>query len=124
MERVRIFDLIFGESLHSEVIKKSYSLINFLYNNGKIKEREIDIIWDCATKKHEAYKAAILKALTNLVMKVSLTHTNYIFNKVKSMNLSEIDKFCINLIRQISRRLSLNDLEKEYKNGPSTQNRS
>ena len=79
MEKVNIFELVFGESLHSEVIKKSYTLINFLYKNGKIKEKEIDIIWDCATKKHEAYKSAILKALTNLTMKVSLEHVNYIF---------------------------------------------
>ena len=31
-----IFNIIFGESLHPEVIKKSYFLLEFLYKNGKI----------------------------------------------------------------------------------------
>ena len=32
----KIFDLIFGDSLHSECIKKSYTILEFLYQNGKI----------------------------------------------------------------------------------------
>lgn len=85
MDRVRIFDLVFGDSLHSEVIKKSYALLNFLYQNNRIKKREIDKIWDCATKKHEAYKVAILKALSFLSKKASLADLNYIFEKLKSL---------------------------------------
>jgi hypothetical protein len=66
MDEQRIFNLIFGESLHSEVIKKSNILLGFLYSQERIRVEELDIIWDCATKKHEAYKVAVLKALTYL----------------------------------------------------------
>jgi hypothetical protein len=85
MEKENIFNLIFGESLHTEVIKKSYSILEFLYKAGKITEKEFDIIWDCATKKHEAYKVAILKALSFLASKCSLEHLKYLFNKIKSL---------------------------------------
>jgi hypothetical protein len=36
MDKNGIFNTIFGESLHPEVIKKSYFLLEFLYKNGKI----------------------------------------------------------------------------------------
>lgn len=79
MDKERIFELIFGESLHSEVIKKSYNLLQFLYQNDRIQKKEIDIMWDCATKKHEAYKVAIIKALSNLSQKFSIDHLAYLF---------------------------------------------
>lgn len=85
MDKERIFELIFGDSLHSEVIKKSYQLLHFLYSNQRIQEKEIDIMWDCATKKHEAYKVAIIKALTFLSHKFSIEHLAYLFQKLKSL---------------------------------------
>lgn len=63
-------------------------------------------MWDCATKKHEAYKVAILKALTFLSTKASLEHLRYLFAKLKSIHMSEIDKFCLQLLRSIARKLS------------------
>lgn len=32
----RVFDIVFGDSLHSEVIKKSYQMLEFMYINGRI----------------------------------------------------------------------------------------
>lgn len=111
MEEENIFFMIFGESLHSEVIKKSYSILDFLYKNEKIQNKEFDIIWDCAIKKHEAYKVAILKALGFLGQKCSLDHLRYLFYKIKSLPLSEIDRFAIQLLRTIARKLSNIDSE-------------
>lgn len=67
------------------------------------------MIWDCATKKHEAYKVAIIKALTFLSSKFSIEHLSYLFLKVKSLQMNEIDKFCLQLIRNIARRISNSD---------------
>jgi len=36
LEKHKIFDIVFGDSLHSEVIKKSYTLLDFLYKNGRL----------------------------------------------------------------------------------------
>lgn len=84
--REKVFEIIFGDSIHSEVVKKSNSLLSFLYSVGKIQTNEIDIIWDCAINKHEAYKAAILKALTNLSSKLSIDHLKYLLHKIKSLS--------------------------------------
>ena len=105
LEGNSIFELVFGYSLHSEVIKKSYTMVDFLYTNGKITKREIDKMWECATKKHEAYKVAILKALAFLATKASVDDLAYLFNKVKSIPLQEVDKFCLDLVKSISKKL-------------------
>jgi hypothetical protein len=63
-------------------------------------------MWDCATKKHEAYKVAILKALAFLASKASHEHLQYLFYKLKTLHLTEIDKFCLGLIRSIAKKLS------------------
>ena len=48
MDQNEIFVMIFGESFHPEVIKKSYFLLEFLYNNKKIGEEQLNMMWDCA----------------------------------------------------------------------------
>lgn len=101
----RVFELVFGDSLHSEVIKKSYTLLDFLYSNGKITKRELDKMWECATKKHEAYKVAILKALAFLATKANVEHLRYLFGKLKAIPLAEVDKFCLDLIKSIAKKL-------------------
>lgn len=87
------------------MIKKSYALLNFLYQHNRIKKKEIDKIWDCATKKHEAYKVAILKALAFLSAKASLSDLSYIFEKLKSLQMNEVDKFCLGLLKAIAKKL-------------------
>ena len=62
-------------------------------------------MWDCATKKHEAYKVAILKALTFIATKASIEDLKYLFAKVKSIAIPEVDKFCLELIKAIAKKL-------------------
>ena len=84
MEKENFFDIIFGESVHPEVIKKSFPLLDFLYTNNKLGVPEFEIMWHIATKKHETFKVAIIKALTHLATKTIPEHTELLFHKVKS----------------------------------------
>jgi hypothetical protein len=105
-EQNKIFDIIFGDSLHSECIKKSYSILEFLYHNGRIQRREFDKMWECATKKHEAYKVGILKALAFVATKAKIDDLKYLFTKLKSIPLAEVDKFCLDLMKAIAKKLT------------------
>ena len=62
-------------------------------------------MWDCATKKHEAYKVAILKSLAFLATRANLQDLHYLFQKLKSLQTSEIDKFDLALLKAIAKRL-------------------
>jgi hypothetical protein len=75
--------MMFGESLHPEVIKKSFFLLEFLYDNQRIHEEEINLMWNCAMQKHEVYRVAILKALIFLGSKVNCKELRLIYLKIK-----------------------------------------
>ncbi len=81
-----------------------------MYRKKRIGSAEIDTMWFCATKKHEAYKVAVLKALTFLASKASLDHLEDLFSKVLQIPNKELDKFVLQLVRAIARRLSGVDL--------------
>lgn len=74
-----IFNMLFGESLHSEVIKKSHFLLDFLYANNKVGETQINMMWEQAMNKHEAYKIAIFKALIFLASKAKVNEIRFLF---------------------------------------------
>ena len=63
-------------------------------------------MWHVATKKHEAFKGAIFKALTYLAEKVSLPELNFLFQKVKSLPLRDHDKFSLELLKAIAKKLA------------------
>ena len=78
MDKNQIFNMMFGESFHPEVIKQSDFLLEFLYHNNRIGEQQINMMWDFAMQKHEVYKVAIMKALINLAQKVKCNELNII----------------------------------------------
>ena len=63
-------------------------------------------MWFCATKKHEAYRVAVFKALNFLASKATLEHLEDLFSKVQQIPNKELDKFVLQLVRSIARRLS------------------
>lgn len=79
MDQNQIFNMIFGESLHPEVIKKSYFLLEFLYDNDRVGVDQINMMWDCAIQKHEVYRVAILKAFIFLGSKVKCKELRLIY---------------------------------------------
>jgi hypothetical protein len=59
LEKINIFDIIFGENIHEAILKKSSSVLIFLYINKKLPFEKIDYIWKMAQEKHEAISAFI-----------------------------------------------------------------
>ena len=103
----QIFSIFFGASLNAEVIKKSYYLLDFLYKNDQIQEKELNKMWMVATKKHEAFKASIFSALQFIVMRgMKPKELNFLYEKLKSMPLREHDKFSLNLLKTIAKGLA------------------
>jgi hypothetical protein len=46
MDTHNLTDLIFGEHYHSELVKRSVSLLKFLYEKGRFTVAGIDRIWE------------------------------------------------------------------------------
>lgn len=74
MEDIKIFEIIFGENIHEALLKKSSSILIFLYMNNKLSLEKIDFIWKMAQEKHEAISASIQSIFSDLISYLSLDH--------------------------------------------------
>ncbi len=78
LEKINIFEIIFGENIHEAILKKSASVLIFLYINRKLHFEKIDYIWKVAQEKHEAISASIQVIFSELISYLSLDHVKVI----------------------------------------------
>jgi len=74
LEKINIFGIIIGENIHEAILKKSASVLIFLYMNNKLPFEKIDYIWKMAQEKHEAISASIQAIFSELISYLSLDH--------------------------------------------------
>ena len=55
LEKENMFDIVFGESIHVELISRALPLLTFLYENNKMSNERLDLIFDLAHGKHEVH---------------------------------------------------------------------
>lgn len=60
-------------------------------------------MWDVATKKHEAFKSVILRALAFLTSVLKPKELRFIFEKVRGMNLKDHDAASLALLKSIAK---------------------
>jgi hypothetical protein len=74
LEKIKIFEIIFGENIHEAILKKSANTLIFLYMNNKLAFEKIDFIWKMTQDKHEAISASIQSIFSDLISHLSLDH--------------------------------------------------
>ena len=77
-----IFSIFFSSSLHPELIKKSFALLDFLYQEGDLSERELQKMWHIATKKHEQFRVSIMRALIFMAARMKTKELKFLFQKL------------------------------------------
>lgn len=64
-------------------------------------------MWHVATKKHEAFRHAIFKALTHLVSKcLTLGQLKCLFTKIKGVQNKDHDRASLTLLKAVAKRLN------------------
>lgn len=53
VEKEQLFNILFGESMHVELISRALPLIKFLYENNAIANDRLDLIFELSHGKHE-----------------------------------------------------------------------
>ena len=101
----KIFELFFGETLHSELVTKYYAVLSFLYSQDHLDNQHFEVMWDCAINKHETYRVNILKLLSALALKIKPSHAKFLFEKVKQMDQTNYWKFTLNLVKHINKNV-------------------
>lgn len=87
----QVFELIFNEALHVEVLRKSYFILDFLFDAGAIGEKEVALMWETAQEKHETFRVAILKAMTHLADRGDAGLLRMVFERLKGSSIG-LDK--------------------------------
>lgn len=63
-------------------------------------------MWNVATKKHEAFKAVILKALAFLATVLKPKELRYLFEKLRAMTLKDHDAASLALLKAIAKAIA------------------
>lgn len=106
-DSVSIFDLFFSKCIHSELIKRSSYLLEYLHRNNRLGEKELEQMWHVATKKHEAFRIAVLKSLSLLVSKtLKLSELRFLFEKLRVMNYKDHNRNSLDLLKSILTKLA------------------
>lgn len=75
-----IVPILFGESSHTELIRRSSPLLRFLYVNNRITSQQIDTIAHLAFGKHDAFRTWVFKVLADIadVMSIEELEVSYV----------------------------------------------
>ncbi|CAD8183529.1 unnamed protein product [Paramecium pentaurelia] len=111
----QVFQELFGEKAHFELIKRSFPIIQFLYLHHKLSKDEILCILRLGKGKHETWDNMISKILTDLAEILSLEDVETLIQNIQQ---SQIDQNGLNFIKSLGRNKNLRqDLDNNYNKG-------
>ena len=106
-----IFELIYGQRTHFELLKKSTALMKLLFSEKAIGEHEVNMIWDVCIKQGQQHKLEVYQVIlevcqhynSNLSESVKIQFINKI-EKIDPLNIIEKD---IILLHELGKRYSI-----------------
>jgi ubiquitin C-terminal hydrolase len=129
LEKINIFQIIFGENIHEAVLKKSSLVLIFLYVNNKLSFEQINYIWEFSLDKHQAISDSILSIFSDLISSLSIEHAMFIlkiinekpYKEINDVTLKILDSFASNknLCKEGDKAMRLlfnKDIEKQPEN--------
>jgi hypothetical protein len=87
---------VFGDSAHPEIVKRSFPLLNFLYQNDRLGKERMNRVLYLAIGKHESMKINVYKIIKDLVESLRLEDLEYILDKFEDV---DIDLDVLNIYR-------------------------
>lgn len=95
----KFFELILGDSIHIEIIKRCSDILKFMAKYETIPLQIIDLLWSACEGKHEA----ILRALVGMIVDISSSLTkegaNRLHAKILSLPQEELNEIHLDLIK-------------------------
>ena len=67
LESNHILENVYGDSMHNELLKRSFPLLRFYNRMGALSKDKLLWLWKLSKEKHAVFKAQILKNLSDLV---------------------------------------------------------
>lgn len=123
LEQHNILNILLGESLHTEVLKRSSPLFRFLFRNKKITLEQINQICDLAFEKHDTYRKTIFNVISDIAELMTLDELDFLFKKVQNLPPQDLDQDILHLVKSIGKSVSLTVTTiSKVKNNPDLMN--
>ena len=98
LQKINIFDLVFGENIHEALIQRSYFLFSFLYKNKIFTAEQISLLWKISQSKYQSISNSIIGLFGKLLPEFSNDDCNTILKTVTNMNLNEVNEITLKLL--------------------------
>ena len=98
LDKIKIFDLIFGENIHEGVIQRCYGTLSFLYKYKIFNSSHIKILWNLSQTKYQSISNAIIALFGDLLPEFSLEDCNSVLTVVDKMKFKEVNETTLKLL--------------------------
>jgi ubiquitin C-terminal hydrolase len=109
LEKINIFQVIFGENIHEAVLKKSSLVLIFLYINNKLSFEQINYIWEFSLDKHQAISDSILSIFSDLISSLSIEHAMFILKIINEKPYKEVNDVTLKILDSFANNKNLSD---------------
>lgn len=99
IEREKVVELIFGEALHDQLVRRCVEILGFLATQGKMNSRLLSLMWRASMDKHECVTQAIYGALIDLTPHLPLPLLDELYDYICSISYAEYTTHTLTLLR-------------------------
>ena len=99
IEREGVVELIFGEALHEELVRRCVEVLGFLAQRGHMDSRLLGLVWRASLDKHETVKQAVYGALADLSAHLPLPLLDELYAYIQSIPFAEYTAHTLTLLR-------------------------
>lgn len=97
-----ILGKVLDENTHSEIIKRSSVIFEFLAKRNAITTDILEMLWKCQQEKHEDIVLAIYNAIKNIVEFLTPQQIQFIYEKIKNFSLDHYDEKLIGFMKNFT----------------------
>ena len=98
LNKINIFNLIFGENIHEGLIQRSYPTLSFLYRNKSFTSEQIQNLWNISKIKYQSISDSIITLFGQLLPEFTNEDCNIILNIVANMKFEEVNETTLKLL--------------------------
>ena len=98
LQKLNIFDFIFGENIHEAIIERSYYILSFLYKNQLFSQDQISYMWKISQSKYTSISNSIISLFGKLLPEFSNSECNAILQTVFNLKYNEVNETTLKLL--------------------------
>ena len=98
LQKLNIFDFIFGENIHEAIIERAYFILSFLYKNQLFSQEQISYMWKISQSKYTSISKSIIRLFGKLLPEFSNDECNAILNTVLNLKFNEVNETSLKLL--------------------------